>query len=215
MHVLDRVVLVGGGGHCKSVLDALMRAGVTVAGTLDNDPSRADVLGVAVLGTDAALPDLIAKGHPILITVGSVRDNITRDRLFAEITAMGADRPALIAQSAIVSPAARIGAGCVIMERAVVNVGAVVGDNCIVNTGAIVEHDARVGRSVHIAPGAILGGGVRVGDLAFIGSGATLIQGIAVGDRAVVGAGAVVIRDIPPGAFAVGNPATIKSEADL
>src|SRR5690606_20226419 len=65
--------------------------------------------------------------------------------------------------SALVDPAARIGAGSLVALGAIIQAGASIGAHVIVNTGAIVEHDCVVEDFAHVAPGSVLGGGVHVG----------------------------------------------------
>jgi acetyltransferase-like isoleucine patch superfamily enzyme len=52
---------------------------------------------------------------------------------------------------------------------------------------------------------------ITIGRGCFIGARAIVLKGVTIGDRAVVGAGAVVTKDVPPGAFAVGNPAQVRT----
>lgn len=210
-----RLLLVGGGGHCRSVLSSLLAAGELVAGIIDREEKIGEkIFEVHIIGTDESLSALADKGYEAIITVGSVKDNRARAELFEKTRNGGFRMASFVARTAIIARDVSIGEGTVVLEGAVVNTGARIGDNCIVNTGAIVEHDVVIGDNVHVATGARIGGGVKVGDLAFIGSGSTVIQGIEIGPASVVGAGSVLVNNLPGGSLAVGSPAKIREEVN-
>lgn len=204
-------VILGGGGHCRVLLDILLDDPLTrVAGILDGDPARrgGDVWGVPILGDDGRLAEMVAGGVThFVVGLGSVGNADLRARLFALGRASGLTPLDVVHPAAVGSRRIASGLGVQRLAGSVVNAGAVIGDNVIVNTGAVVEHDCRLADHVHVASGARLAGNVRVGYGAHVGAGATVLQGVSVGDRAVVGAGAVVVRDVPPGIVVVGVPA--------
>lgn len=200
------ILVLGAGGHGKAVLDLLLAAGAFApAGVVDAVPRVAAVLGVPVLGNEALLPALRARGiaaaHP------AVGDNAQRLAAAARLGAAGFALPALVHPAAVLGRGAVLGDGVAVMARAVVGPEARLGRLVLVNTGAIVEHDCIVEDGVHIAPGAVLAGGVRVGAGAMVGAGAVIRPGIVVGAGAVVAAGTAVVADVPAGATVAGVPA--------
>jgi len=206
---MRKILLIGAGGHCKVVLDVLLKSQqYVVAGIIDvKNRVGEKVSGVPVVGTDADLPMLFKKGIThCFISVGSVGDTALRVKLYGAAWKVGFIFPTLIHPLASVSRNAALGEGNFIACRAIINAGARIGDQCIINTGAIVEHDCAVGDFVHISPGAVLSGGAAVGQFSHIGSGSVLIHGVRIGERTVIGAGSVVIKDIPSGVVAYGNP---------
>lgn len=196
----DSVILIGGGGHAKVIIDCIQAAGGCVAGILDDGLAPGTrILDVPVLGKIADREAY--SGHQFLIAIGS---NAVRRRIAESGNLQWATA---VHPSAVVSPYARIGEGTVVMAGAVVNPGAVVGSHCIVNTGAIVEHDNRLGDFVHISPGAALGGTVTVGEGTHVGIGATVRNNIDICGGCTIGAGAAVVKNITePGTYA-GVPA--------
>jgi len=203
-----KIVVIGGGGHAKVVMEVLLAAGWEVAGYTDAGGRPGDVFGrIAWLGDDGALPAVRAEGvgHAIV----ALGDNALRGRLADRAVALGFTLGNAIHPSAQISPSVTLGQGIAVMAQAAVNAATVLGDNCIVNTGATVDHDNRIGRTVHIAPGCHLAGYVTVGDGALIGVGSVVGRGrpLAIGGGAVVGAGSVVFTDVPPLATVAGNPA--------
>jgi UDP-perosamine 4-acetyltransferase len=204
-----KLILLGGGGHCKVVIAQLRKLNeFTIAGILDRDKPVGTLLnGVAVIGADDDLKDIVHSGvQYALVTVGSTRDNIRRQALYTAAGEAGCSFPIVVSPAATVEEGVSIGGGTVVMPGCIVNVDAVIGENCIINTGAIIEHDCRLGSHCHIAPGVRLSGGVEIGEMSFIGAGSVLMQGVKVGRKAIVGAGCVVIRDVPDHSVVAGNP---------
>ncbi len=193
------LVLLGGGGHCRSVIEVVERQGAySILGVLDPG-AGADVLGYPVLGGDDLLPALAKQGHAFLVTVGQIRSPDQRMALFGRVREAGGSLATVVSPSAEVSRHAVLGPGTAVMHRAVVNAGARVGENSIVNTGAIIEHDADVGAHCHVSTGALVNGGAVVEAGSFIGSRAVVREGVRVGARCVVGAGALVMAGLPEG----------------
>lgn len=198
---------MGGGGHCKSVIDAAESAGWEIGAVLDV-PSKTGTrcLDHEICGTDADIPRY-TDNCEFLVTVGQVGNADTRRRLQAQISSSGGSLAVVVASTARVSPYARIGAGTVVLHQACINADAIVGEGCIINTLADIEHDVSIGDFCHISTGAVINGGCHIGAGCFIGSRAMIAQCVTVAPDTIIGAGAVVIHDITvPGTY-VGVPA--------
>jgi len=170
----EPIILIGGGGHCKSVIDVIEQQAVyEIAGIVDIPEKLGErVFKYKIIGQDSDLPMLVAKYKNFHITVGQIKTPESRIRLFNALKKLGANMPIIISPLAYVSTHANIEPGTTIMHFAVVNAGAKVGMNCIINTKALIEHDAVIGNHCHISTGAIVNGGVQIGDNVFYGSGA-------------------------------------------
>lgn len=206
------LILIGGGGHCKAIIDVALSAHRSVMGILDNALEKGSrVLGVPVIGNDSDIKSIVEQyGDDVefLISVGQIKSAEVRRRISDEIiNAGGALATPLISLSAHIAKGAKVGNGTVVMHNAVINADAVVGENCIINTGAIVEHDCTVGNFVHISTGAIMNGVSSIGDNSFVGSHATIANTIKVCANAVIGAGAVVVDHISQSGTYCGVPA--------
>lgn len=205
------IVLLGGGGHCHSVIESIEKSGeFLIEGISVPLPHMAaKVCGYPVIASDDDIPRLVALGYGFLITIGQIRNPVPRQRLFELLKSLNASIVKVIDPTAVVSERAVIGEGTVILRHAFVNAGAEIGNNCIINTGAIVEHDTRIGNHVHISTGAIVNGDCTIGDNCFIGSGAIISNNMGICENTLVGAGAVVLKPInQPGTY-LGNPARL------
>lgn len=203
------LILVGGGGHCRSVIDLIRSGGeYRIHGILDRKENIGkSVVGCEIIGTDEMIGGLVKEGHSFLITAGQVGRSALRKELFRAVRSAGGMFVTVISPRAYVAPDAELEDGTTIGHGTVINSGARIGQNCIVNTGAIIEHDAIIEAHCHIATGAIVNGGCSIGAGSMIGSRAVLLQGVNVGAECVVGAGAIVLRHVAPGLTMVGVPA--------
>jgi sugar O-acyltransferase (sialic acid O-acetyltransferase NeuD family) len=206
-----RAVLVGAGGHARSIIEAAHGGPVHLVACTDPraELHGTDLDGVPIVGDDDRLVGLKEDDDVVaaVLALGAVGDNSGRARLFEHLARLGFDLPPVISPHAAVARTADVGPGCVVLAQAVVGPGTTLRRNVIVNSGATVEHDCVLGDHVHVASGATLGGGVTVGDRAHVGLGASIRHGIAVGAGALIAAGAVVVADIPAGAAVRGVPA--------
>lgn len=201
------LILVGGGGHCKSVIDVAEFAGYTILGILDRpEEVGKKVLGYDVIGTDDEMVKYVDKAD-FIVTVGQIKSPDLRIKLHQMIEKVGGHLATIIAPTAHVSKYATIGEGTVIMHHAFVNAEANIGKGCIINTASAIEHEAIVGDYCHISTGAIVNGGAKVGEESFVGSQTVISQCVTSGSRAVIGAGSAVVSDLPANCIAVGVPA--------
>lgn len=172
---MEKIILIGGGGHCKSVIDVIeQQAKYQIAGIIDKkELIGTDVLGYKIIGSDEDLPSLQKQFPNAIITVGQIKFNTVRVNLFETLKKLGFNMPVIISPLAYVSHHASVDEGTVVMHAAIVNPHAQISKNCIINTKALIEHDAVVEDNCHISTGAIINGGVIVKANTFFGSNAT------------------------------------------
>lgn len=196
---MSGLILMGGGGHCRSAIDVIEAEGNHhILGVLEHPAFEDDdVLGYPILGGDDALADLVGHGVGVLVTIGQIKTSKIRARAFAAAKKAGALLPVIVSPNAYCSRRADIGAGTLVMHGAVVNAACRVGENCIVNSMALLEHDVSIGDHTHIATGARVNGGVKIGARCFIGSGAILHNDIEIDEGAIIPAGSVVRSSVP------------------
>ncbi len=205
------LVLIGGGGHCKSVIEVAESAGYQILGVLDmpEDVGNEVLTGHKVIGTDDDIPGYVEKAE-FIITVGFIKNPAIRIKLYNRVKEAGGKFATIIASTAYVSKYAQIGEGTVVMHHAFVNAGAKVGNNVILNTFTNIEHDAEIGDQCHISTGTMVNGDCRIGERCFIGSQSVLANGITIGDDCIVGAGSLVRKSIYQKGVYSGNPAILK-----
>lgn len=206
--MMDRIVVIGGGGHAKVLISVLKTTPWDMVGYTD-PRDRGVILGVPYVGDDTILPELLRTldGCRAIIGLGKIDASPTRIRLQEEVRALGFEFPVIVSARAVVNDEVELGAGTAVFDGAIVNSGTVTGSGCILNTNSTVEHDCRIGDNVHVASGATVSGGVTVGTNCMIGAGATVVQGVSICHDCLIGAGAAVVGDIErPGTY-LGVPA--------
>lgn len=206
---MDRqVYLLGGGGHGRVVLDALLSCSVNVVGILDHGLKVGDqVFGVPIMGGDEFLGQVTTVDVLLVNGLGANPCVGSRKKLFEALKAQG------FSFDVVRHPSAVIGQECELNESSQIMAGAVlqnrvrIGENAVVSTRASIDHNCVVGAHAFVAPGVVLSGDVLVGESAFIGAGAVVLAGIEIGANVVIGAGAVVTKSVAGGWIVAGNPA--------
>ncbi|QCT96214.1 acetyltransferase [Stutzerimonas degradans] len=174
----ERIILVGGGGHCRSVIDVIEQQGkYKIDGIVDLKENIGEkILGYPVIACDNQLRELFSSCKNAVITVGHIKTNSLRLKLYKSLKEIGYKLPVITSPLAYVSRHAQIGEGTVIMHHALVNANANIGKNCIINSKALIEHDVQVGDHCHISTASVINGGVVVENNTFVGSNSTSKQ---------------------------------------
>lgn len=206
----ERLVVIGAGGHARSVMDVLIQNGdYDIIGCLSPNGEK-DVLGIPVLGDDQLLPQLYQEGcRHVFVALGK---NKLRCRISERCREMGFRTISVISRNAVISSRVEIGEGACVLHGAVIHVNSRIGRDCIINTAAAIDHDCVVGEGCHIAGNSYLAGTVSVGDYTLIAPGAVIRDGISIGKNCVIGMGAVATKNIPDEVMAYGVPACIVAE---
>lgn len=202
------LLLVGGGGHCRSVIESIERSGLFhIIGISDRAEEAGKLIsGYTINTTDEDAGKLEFENLHCIITVGQIKSAQPRKKLFDLMKSFGFKMATLIDPSAIVSERCEIGEGTVVLRDCFINAGVTIGRNCIINSKAMVEHDSYVGDNVHVSTGAIINGDCHIGNDCFIGSGAVIANAVSIASGSIIGAGAVILGNInTPGTY-LGNP---------
>jgi sugar O-acyltransferase (sialic acid O-acetyltransferase NeuD family) len=191
---MKEIILIGGGGHCRSVIDVIEQEGrFEIAGIVDKpELLGSNVLGYSVIGNDSDLGSLSKKYQYALITVGQIKSPLLRIRLFNLAMESGFTLPSIISPNAYVSQHASIGSGAIVMHKALINANTTIGDNCIINSKALIEHDCLISKHCHISTNTTINGGVTVKPGCFIGSGAITKESITIDENSFIKAGSLV-----------------------
>lgn len=196
------LILFGGGGHGKTVIDLVRSLGTyRIVGIIDDGlPAGSDVLGVPVLGGEQHLEEWHLRGVRMAVNaVGGINHPEVRVLIFEKLEKAGFVFPVLVHPSAVVERSAMLEPGVQVFAQAYIGSAARVGFGSVINTGAIVHHDCMLGRVVNLSPGATLAGNVHVGNYAQIGMLANVNLKISIGENARLGNGCTVKSDVPAG----------------
>lgn len=182
---MKRLVVIGAGGHGRSVAEAAAASGeYTITGFLDDAHLElTQVWSIPVLGALGEYARWHEEADFVVVAIGN---NRLRQRLTEELQAAGFVLATIIHPRAVVSPTASIGAGCTIMAGAIIGTEACVGEGVIVNAGAIVDHHAKVGDFGHLGVRAAMAGGSVLGHGAWMQAGAALGYGVTIPEHVVL-----------------------------
>jgi len=198
------LVLIGGGGHCNSVIDVISNAGDYRIKCIV-EKKREDLVerNYPYVFGDEKMLEYIKIGVKFFITIGQIKSPAPRERVFKLIDQNGGEFATIRSKHAYVSQASQIGEGTFIGNGAIVNCNVDIGKNCIINTKALLEHDVSVGSHCHISTSAVVNGSVQIGNRVFVGSGAVINNNVKIGGGSIIGAGAVVKHDVSPNSLVI------------
>jgi sugar O-acyltransferase (sialic acid O-acetyltransferase NeuD family) len=198
------LVIIGGGGHCRSVIDAVVRSdSYYIHGIIDDTCKAGEKRnGYYILGGISCVPTLTECSFFIAIGRNSdrqmVRDKLSHlDIKFANIFHPRCTTPSSLNNKPV---------GCFFGANSYVGPGCEVGDFSIINTNSCLEHDSSIGAYSHLAPGATTAGHVSIGKGTLVGINSSIRSKISIGDWTTIGMGSVVVKDIRGGSIAFGNP---------
>ena len=188
--IKPNLVLIGGGGHCVSVIDIIENGNeFSILGILDSNIIENNILGYKILGGDDLIPELVNENTYFLITVGQIKSYSIRKKISKILIENNAKLATVISSLAYVSKHASIEEGTVIMNHAVVNAKSKIGKNCIINTMSNIEHGVLIGDFCHISTCAVVNGESVIGYGTFIGSNATISNNISIKENSIISAG--------------------------
>lgn len=189
--------LVGGGGHGRVLLDAIISSHQNVTGIIDSKfEIGSKIFGVTVVGDDNLLNSINPETDELVNGLGSTGDLSLHRELFDNLSNRGFIFCGAIHPSAIIGRDCEIDKTAQIMAGVVIQNRAFIGRNVILNTRSSIDHDVSIGDNSIISPGAIICGNVKIGRNVFVGAGAVIIQNIQIGNGCIIGAGTVVRHNI-------------------
>lgn len=201
-----KVIIIGAGGHTRSIIDALIRQGeYECVGLIEKESMEyPSYMGIEVIGSDEDLKDLAQKVDYAFIGIGKNLE--LREKMAKHLKGLGYEFATIVDPSAIIACDVEIDEGVFVGKKAIINAGSHVGKHSIINTGAIIEHDCLIEDFVHAAPGVILGGGVHLERKVHLGMGSIVNEGIKIHQGTFIGSGSLVTKDMKAGILAYGSP---------
>lgn len=175
-----KILLVGAGGFGR-VVSELARQKYDCAFVDDEVEIGTEICGLKVVGHTLNLQELFTEYKQLVITIGN---NVVRERIYETAKSTGYSFPNLISPSAYVSPYAKLGWGCILLNNAVVQNGSSVGNGVLFNPGVEIHQDCSVGDYNLIYTNSVVRTYAKVGKCVRIGSNVTICNNAVVPDGA-------------------------------
>lgn len=195
-----KIVVLGGSGHAKQIIDTLRRIGTyDIVGFLDDNTSRETLFGVPRIGP--LFP--AAKNLPtnlVALGIGHVGKVTTRKKLIREYKEAGYTFETIISPTAIITDhEVTIAEGVYVGDLTVISPGVTIEKYVIINNKSCINHESVIGENTHVAPGVMVSGNVKIGQDCMIGTGSSILQGVKIGNNCLIGMGTAVVKHCQDG----------------
>ena len=174
----EKLLLVGAGGFGRVVSEHTTQE-YDCAFVDDGVAVGTNVCGVPVIGCIQDLCELRKEYKLLIVTIGN---NKLREDIYQKAIELGYSFPNIICSSAYVSPFAKLGWGCVLLNNAVVQNGSSVGNGVLLNPGVEIHHDSLVDDYALIYTNSAVRTYAKVGKRVRIGSNVTISNNTAIED---------------------------------
>ena len=197
------LVIIGSGGHAKSVANVAKSCGYKVLAFVDDKNAGTNLLNIPIINSNETIKKY--SDQNFFIAIGN---NATRKLVSKEYKSKlpQANFPSLIHKSSVIGISCEIDEGTILMAFSHVGPASKIGKFCIINTSSSIDHDCNIRDFTSIAPGVVTGGNVNVGSQSALGIGAVIKHGIDIGNNTVVGANSFVNKNVGNSVVAFGTP---------
>ncbi len=157
---MQKVIIIGAGGHGKVVADAILKmGGFLIAGFTDDNKSKGTkvFMDYEVLGANSEADF----DSSITLFVVAIGNNDIRTKLYQQHSQKKTPLT-VIHPGTHIGYEVTIGSGTVVLAGAVINSCVTIGENCIINSLALVDHDSSVGAHTHVSQAAFVGSGNHI-----------------------------------------------------
>ena len=191
----EKYVIIGCGGHARSVADVILYNNPNSNIIFLDEKARQDE---SILGFPVLSEYKITK-EKVIVAIGDNKKRVElSEKYYNNLTNV-------ISKLAYIGKNVQLGRGIFAGHNAYIGVLSTISDFCIINTSAIVEHECHIGQGAFIAPNTTLLGKVSIDERSFIGAGTTVIDNIKSCADVIIGAQSIVINDIEQSGTYVGN----------
>ena len=210
---MNHLLIIGARGFGREVYRTVIHLECYLMGELDVRGYLDDKTD-ALEGLDGDWPPILGAVESYEIQEGDVffcalGDAHWRKHYAEIIAAKGGKFINIIHPTALVSPVARIGAGCIIGPYTTISPNVKIGNHVMIQAFDDLGHDVEVSDYASIEAYVFLGGYAKVGELSTMHTKSSIIPQKSVGKECVVGFGSVVMRNFKDGVHVFGNPAVI------
>ena len=201
------IMLIGGGGNCKKIIDMIISKNMKIKGILDDKYNDIEIdfyRNTKIIGKIDEITKY--KDYRIIITIGNID---FRKKFFNKYNDY--NFPNLVHSQAYISESSQLGKGIVIHCGVYVGPDTIIDDFCHLDTNCIVEHDCSLKNNIMICPGVNICGGVEIKNDVFIGAGTTIINStknkrIILNEKCFIGAGSLITNSIENNKLYYGTP---------
>lgn len=204
---MTNIYLLGGGGHCKQVIDILEKNdNFKIIGIFDDFKTKDDnFYGYKIIDKIENVDLYMNNNIKLFCAIG---DNKLRELIYNKFNKYNFIN--CISQKSNISKSVIIfGTNNYIGDFTNILSDTTIGSNNIINTNSNIAHDVIIKDNNHICPSSVLGGSVVVGSNNLIGANATINPKTVIGNNSIIGSGSVIIRNIINNVTVVGNPGKI------
>lgn len=191
---MKKLIIVGAGGHAAELIDYIVFMNqYEVLGLIDDSKSNYDAYdyNFTYLGT---IKDHIVQNDASYIM--GIANMKYRRSIIEALVGRGAEFMTLIHPTALISPSAKIGVGCVISHNVSIGPKAILEDYNLINSRCTIGHDSHIGSFNFLSPQVVTGGFAKLGNENFIGTNAAILPAISLSNNIIVAAGMIVDKKV-------------------
>lgn len=196
---MKKVIIVGAGGHAAELVDyiAFMNHGSEqeweVLGLIDDSASNYDAYDYNFPYLGSIKDHIVGNDATYIMGIANMK---YRRNIIEALVDKGAEFTTIVHPTALISPSAKIGIGCVISHNVSIGPKAILGDFNLINSRCTIGHDSKIGNFNFLSPQVVTGGFAEMGDENFIGTNAAILPAITLGASNIVAAGMIVDKKI-------------------
>lgn len=208
---MDKIILIGGGGNSKKIIDILIENGYYIQGILDDKYNN-----IIEYYRNIKIIDKISninnyKNCKFVVTIGDMN---FRKSFFSKYSNLNYIN--VINKKSYISPTVCLGKGIIIHHGVNIGPDVIIGDFSHIDTNGNIEHDTIMGSNCLICPGVIICGHSTIKNNVFVGAGTVVINStnskkIIIDDDVIVGAGSIITKSITKNMLYYGNPLNYRS----
>lgn len=198
---MKKVIIIGASGHSAEITDYITHYNNSVApelcfdvvGYIDDNKENYDSYGFVSPYLGTIQDHEVSEEAEYIMGIANIQFRRTIVENFLQ---KGAKFATLIHPSAIVSPSAIVGEGCVVAHNASIGPKAIIGNFNMLNSRCTIGHDSTIGNFNFIGPQVVLSGFTKVGNNNMFGVNSATIPTIEIGDNNTIAAGMIITKTV-------------------
>jgi sugar O-acyltransferase (sialic acid O-acetyltransferase NeuD family) len=204
---MNRLFILGAGGHTKQVIDIFKQNRYNIAGYFDDFKPKNDIYygGYRIIDKISNAKNYLEKNDLLFCGIG---DNNIRKKIvnnFSEFKFANC-----ISRNTVISDTAKIGVGNYIGHYSNIMPDVSIGNFNIINDGSLIGHDVCIGDNNLIAIYVSCGAFTKIGNENLLGFGTVVNPTrITIGDNNIIGSGTVITKNIGNDCTVVGVPGKV------